>query len=249
LVDQVTQARATVLLNNARDNVEAYPAVILLDGKNRQVGSLTAQPENLQVTVPITQQGGYRDLAVKIITTGQVATGYRLSSIAVIPPVVTVYSEDPALVDGLPGFVETEPLNLEGANANIEVRLMLVLPEGVSVIGDPTVLVQANISPIESSVIIADKKVDIIGLGPNLAAQIAPDTVDVILTGPLPVLDQLKINDVRVVIDLTGLSTGIHQVEPKVILRVDEVKVESVNPSTLEVTISYKSLLIPSSQP
>ena len=43
------------------------------------------------------------------IARGQVEAGYRLDSISVFPPVVTVYSSDADLVSRLPGVVETQP--------------------------------------------------------------------------------------------------------------------------------------------
>jgi YbbR domain-containing protein len=237
-VDKVNQVRAIVNINNLRQDFDASVAVAALDDAKRPVEGVTLLPDSVHVIVPIVQQGGYRDLAVKIVTTGQVASGYRLTSITVNPPVVTVYSSNPTQVDNLPGYVETESLNLDGANQNIETRLALVLPAGVSAVGDPTVMVQASVSPIESSVTIANKPVEVVGLAPNLSAHISPQTVDVILSGPLPVLDKLIASDVRVVIDLAGFSAGTHQVVPKVELLVQGIKVESINPATLEVVLS-----------
>jgi YbbR domain-containing protein len=168
---------------------------------------------------------------------GQVASGYHLTSISVYPPVVTVFSSDPALVNSLPGYVETSALDLEGATENIETRLTLILPKGVSAVGDQSVLVQAAVSAIQSSITLLDQQVDVVGLAPGLSAQISPPTVDIILSGPLPVLEQLQPADVRVIIDLTGLTIGTHQVVPRIELPGDEITVESIIPTTLEVIL------------
>jgi YbbR domain-containing protein len=236
-VEKVTQIRAMININNLRQDFDSDTALLALDEVKRPIQNISILPDSAHIILPIVQQGGYRDLAVKIVTIGQVAVGYRLTSISVSPPVATVYSSDPILVQNLPGYVQTESLNLEGANQNIETQLALVLPAGVSAVGDPTVLVQATISPIESSVTIANKPVEVIGLAPNLSAQISPLNVDVILSGPLPVLDQMTATDVRVVIDLTGLQAGTHQIVPKIELAVPGIKVESINPATLEVVL------------
>lgn len=238
VVRRAAQVRTAVNASNAREDIHSVVPVVVLDRDSRPISGLTVSPDSVQVTVPLLQQGGYRDLAVKVVATGQVASGYHLTSISVYPPVVTVFSADPALVNSLPGYVETSALDLEAATANIETRLTLLLPPGVSAVGDQSVLVQAAISAIQSSITLLGQQVEVLGLAPGLAAQISPPTVDIILSGPLPVLEQLQPADVRVIIDLTGLTLGIHQVVPRIEFPGDEITVESIIPTTLEVVLT-----------
>ena len=85
-----------------------------------------------------------------------------------------------------------------------------------------TVQVQVAISPIQTSVTLLDQPINIIGLPDAFAAQISPQTVDVIISGPLPVLDALTPQDITVTIDVTGLDVGPHQLNPK--LETDRLK-------------------------
>ena len=55
-------------------------------------------------------------------------------------------------------------------------------------------------------------------LGPALRAESALQSVDVILSGPLPLLDSLNQDDVFAILDLSGLITGTHTLQPKVVL-------------------------------
>ncbi len=236
-VDQIDEVRTQVSVSNARQSVDADYPLIAVNNRNQPVTGVNLNPVTAQVKVPVIQQGGYRDLAVKVLVTGQVASGYRLSNITVSPPVITTYSPDPNLVLSLPGFVETLPLDLNNADSNIETRLALVLPEGISVVGDQNVLVQAAVSPILSSITIAGKDVELLGLNPRFGAQISPATVDVILSGPLPLLEELNPEDIRVLLDLTGLGMGTHQLVPKVEILIPDIDVESINPTTVEVII------------
>ncbi|MFT3891634.1 MAG: CdaR family protein [Anaerolineales bacterium] len=77
-----------------------------------------------------------------------------------------------------------------------------------------------------------------VGLPTGMIAQISPQTVDVILSGPLPVLDVLTTQDISITVDVTGLDIGVHQLTPKVNLLVDNVLVESMLPGTIEVVLS-----------
>ena len=175
-------------------------------------------------------------MVVKVMTTGQVADGYRQTNITVTPPNVMVFSADPALLDQLPGFVETETLDLTGATDDVETVLALNLPEGISVIGDNRVLVLVGVAAIEGSITLS-LEVEVIGLLPGLDAQVAPASVDVIVAGPIPDLESISPVDVRVVVDVTGLEIGTYQIQPTVDILPDRIYLQSISPETVEVTI------------
>jgi hypothetical protein len=103
-------------------------------------------------------------------------------------------------------------------------------------VGDQFVLVQVSIAAIEGSLKMS-LPVTPIGLLPIQAALISPETVDVILSGPVPILDTMTPEDVRVLVDVSDLELGIYQLEPQVEVFPDRVVVESVVPSTVEVEI------------
>ncbi|MCQ3938814.1 MAG: hypothetical protein DPW18_17475 [Chloroflexi bacterium] len=237
-VQKVTRARISVDLNGIRENFDQTLKVEVLDDKGQIVEGVTVSPDEVHVTLPVSQQGGYRDVAVKVTIIGRVASGYRLTDLSVFPPVVTVYSADPELVGNLPGVVETQPLDLQNAQDDINTRLSLNLPPGVSIIGEQTVLVQAGVSPIEGSVTMAGEIIEVTGLANGLTAQVSPISVDVILSGPLPLLDTLTRQSVRATVDLSGLSAGTYQVTPKVEILISNIIVESILPNTIEVVIT-----------
>lgn len=245
LVERVSRARVVVNLNGTRESVDQSLEVQILDDNNLAVRGLGITPSSALVTLPVSQQGGYRDVAVKVIVKGQVANGYLLTKLQVFPPIITVYSTDPTLVNDLPGVVDTEPLELRSASEDIITRLALVLPDGVSVVGEQNVQVQVGIDPIQSNLTLSKIKVEVVGLAEGLAAQISPPEVDVILSGPAPLLDSLLLQDIRVVIDVTGLGPGTYQLTPKVEILVADVVVESILPYTLEVIILPASTATP----
>lgn len=237
-VDKVNRVRVSIDLNRIRENFDQSIKVEALDERGTLVSDVSISPESIQVTLPISQQGGYRDVAIKVTTLGRVASGYRLTDISVSPPVVTIYSDDPEVVNSLPGVLETQPLDLQNAQDDITTRLKLSLPAGVSVIGEQTVLVQAGVSPIESSVTLSDQHIEVVGLGNDLNVQISPTNVDIILSGPLPILDTLTRQSVRVTVDLTGLAAGTYQLSPNVEVLVANIAAESILPNTIEVTLT-----------
>ncbi|MBV6393529.1 MAG: CdaA regulatory protein CdaR [Anaerolineales bacterium] len=237
-VEKVSRARVSADLNSLRESFDQFLKVEALDERGQPVSGVSVSPEIVRVIMPISQQGGYRDVAVKVTMLGRVASGYRLTDISVSPPVVTIYSEDPDLVNSLPGVLETQPLDLQNAKEDIATRLKLSLLPGISIVGEPTVLVQAGVSPIESSVTLSGQRIEIVGLESDLNAQVSPTSVDIILSGPLPILDTLTRQSVRVTVDLTGFGAGTYQLTPIVQVLVDNIVAESILPNTVEVSLT-----------
>jgi YbbR domain-containing protein len=237
IVSRVTRVQVSIDLTGIRENIDQSLPIEILDVNSTPVTGLSIQPDSVHISLPVSRQGGFRDMAVKVIVRGQVAGGYRLDSISVFPPVVTVFSSDPDLTSALPGVVETQPLDLQNASDNLNLRVSLNLPAGVSVVGAQTVLIQAGISPIQSSLTLSGEKVEVIGLSNTMTAQISPASVDVILSGPLPVLDALTRQDVHVTVDATGLDAGTYQLTPTVQTLASNITVESLLPGTVEIII------------
>jgi YbbR domain-containing protein len=249
LVQQATRARIPINLDGVREGIDEAVPVQVLDAQDEMVRGLTINPESVHVTVPISQQGGFRDVAVKVVVQGQQAPGYRIENISVFPPVVTVFAEDPELVNQLPGIVETQPLDLQDRKEDVSTRLSLDLPENITIVGTQTVQVQVSISPIQTSVTLLNQPINVNGLSEGLSAEVFPQAVDVIISGPLPVLDALASQDITVFVDATDLEIGVYQLKPEVKVLVENVLVESILPGTVEVVIGIPDTPTPTAFP
>ena len=237
LVERARTLRVVMDISRANDTLTRLLPIQVLDENDLTISGLTITPEQISVSQQISQRGGYRNVVVKVVTIGQISSGYRLTTISVFPPAVTVFASDPSLVDKLPGYVETSPLDLTGTRDDVDVRVQLNLPEGISVVGDQTVNVVVGVSAIEGSLTINDVPVVVINLSPELGASLSPETVNIIISGPLPVLDALQPGDIRVVIDLADTAIGTYQLVPRVEVNGLELRVESVLPGSIEVTV------------
>ncbi len=247
-VQKVTTVEAFLDISGADEDIQQTVPLSPRDSEGNAVTGVTLTPNRIAVTQEITLRGGYRNMVVRVVTSGQVAEGYRQTNITVSPPNVMVFSTDPAMIEGLPGYIETEILDLSGSIDDIETVLALNLPEGVSVIGDPNVLVQVGVAAIEGSINIS-RHVEVIGILPGLTATASPDTVEVIIFGPIPTLQTLTDVDVRVVADLTGLEIGVYQLTPDVIILPDRIQLQVISPETLEIEITAAEIETPTPTP
>jgi YbbR domain-containing protein len=213
-VGRVAGIEARLSIEGLREDYRGSVNFIPVDSAGSTVAGVDLAPEEAQVTVPITQREGYRDVAVKLVITGQVASGYQVTNITVSPNFITIASSDPRQVEQMPGFVNTVPLDISDANDDVVRRLALELPPGVTVDGGQSVLAQVSIAAIEYSLRV-ERVLEMRGLSPGLSATASPDTVDVLLLGPLAVLDDLSLEDVRIVLDLEGLGPGTYNLTPE----------------------------------
>jgi YbbR domain-containing protein len=238
-VKQVAEILTEINISQARENIDILLPLTPVDGNLQLVAGVTINPEQINVTQEVTQRGGYRNVIVKVVVTGQIADGNRLTNISAFPPVVTIFSSNPQTIEDLPGYVETAPINLSGARDDIDIETALSLPLGVTVVGDQTVKVQVGIAAIESSVTLPNMPVEVINIPRGLAVQISPQTVDVIVSGPMPLLDALNPSDVQIVLDLADTSkAGTYQLIPKSVIKINDLRIESIVPGTIEVDLT-----------
>jgi YbbR domain-containing protein len=237
LVNKVKKIRMELNLSQVHETVRQALSLQAVDESDLPVEDLTLTPDKITISLPVTQLGGYRNVVIKVSVIGQVSNGFRVTNISVYPPAVTVFSNDPRLVDELPGYIETNAVNLNGARDNQDMVVSLKLPEGISIVGKQTVNVQVGVAAIEGSITLNNMRVQTIGLQPGVVGKVSPEKVDVILSGPLYLLDQLSFSQVHVILDLTNLSPGTYQLAPRVDIDLQNLRVESILPGTIEVVI------------
>jgi len=237
-VEQVAEIRAVVDLSQVRSDINQTITLQPVDVNGLLVRNVTVYPEKITLVQAVAQRGGYRNVVVKVVTEGQVANGFILTSISVFPPTITVFSPDPIVVDSLPGYIETLPISITDKKENFTQSVDLNLASNLQVIGNSKVEVNVGIAPVESSLALTDVKVETIGLASNLTAKILPEKVNVILSGPMPVLEKLFVNDVRVLVNLTGILPGVYTMEPVVSLNIPGLTIESISPATFEISIT-----------
>ena len=235
LVDQVSELRTEAPVEELRESYEADLAIMPLDSEGRLIEGVGLTPPEVHVLIPVTQEAGYKQVAVVVRTEGQPAQGYFVTSITTSPLSITVRG-NPGDVARMPGYVETAPIDLTGLQDDLTQDVALVMPAGITPVEGEVVEVQITIGAQEGTRV-ERYTVGIENLPSGLQVTFAPDEVEVTLAGPLPALNALSAEDVRVVIDLAGYEAGSYQIAPRVILPDDRVTAISVLPQTVQVQI------------
>lgn len=237
-IERVNDASVEVALRGAKSTVERQASVTLYDAQGNQVQSLQINPSTVTVSIPVEQRVGYKDVAVKALIRGNPASGYWVSDISVDPATVTLVGA-PESLNQLGGFVETEALEVAGAQDSITQRVRLKLPEGVSVLNANDVLLRVAVEPVLSGLTV--QRLVTLSESCNMPADISPEVVQVILSGPLPILQTLQRTDVEIVVDAPRCEPGTYQSVLRAVNVPDKIRVESIVPATAEVILKDAS--------
>ncbi len=214
--------------------------VVPLDATDQLVRDVEMIPATVDVLVR-----PRRSQAVAVVPSiegqSQVADGYLFSAVWVEPKVVEL-DGPPDLVRelGSAGRVYTAPVDLTGMSGDSEWTVDLNLPEGVIALNAPqgvTVTVEIDTLP---GTLTLELEIGTRELPDGLAAEITPDRVQVLLSGPQPELDALdetEVVQVRAYVDLDGLAAGAHRVAVQVEAP-SALRVQSVTPEEVEVVIA-----------
>jgi YbbR domain-containing protein len=248
VISQIDEAVSEIFIRTAKETIRRSSDVIIRNRDGQIVSGLEIEPNKIQVTVPIEQRFGYKDVSVSAIVDGQPAPGYWVSNISVEPPRLTAVG-NPQVLSSIPGFVETTPIDVSNATTNIVQLVPLNLPDGVTAVlpenqsdGASGVRVTVRIEAIESGQTM-QLPITQQGIDPDYIWTASPERADIILSGPIPRLQTLKPDDVKIIVDLFGLQPGTHKVRPTV-FRPDDLRLEAILPDTVEITISFNPRLV-----
>ncbi len=246
LVGRVEETVSEVFIRNSKETITSMRQVLVKDRETQSLTGLKVDPAKVEVTLPIEQRFGYKDVSVSAVVEGQVAPGYWVSNVSVEPATLTIVG-NPNVLSSIPGFIETAPVNLNQATADIVRTVPLNLPNGVTVVlpqketsGASGVQVTVTVSAIESGQTVRRPVIQQ-GVDPAYWWSASPQQAEVILSGPIPRLQTLRPNDVKVIVDLFGLKPGVYKVEPTVFVP-DGLRVEAILPQLIEITLGTQSL-------
>lgn len=234
LVELVAAAGADVVVTGLTVSVEQTVSLKPLGASRAEIGGVRLEPATMRVIVGIDQSTIVRTVPLGVEVTGSPAPGFRVTSVSVSPPAVQVQG---ALVSVQQvDSIALAPVNVNGARSDIVRSVAVPLPDGLTFAGveRATITVTIEATPGSTRTSIAPVAV---GLPPTLQASFEPATVEVRLSGPLPVLNALGAGEFAAEVDLAGLPAGTHTL-PVQVRAPEGVTVDSVQPETVRVTIT-----------
>jgi YbbR domain-containing protein len=248
LVARVTRVTTSLSVANQTTGLERELEPVARDDKGTPVTGVAIDPRTVTVGVAIEKRENYREVAIRVRTKGQPLRGYYMSSLSVLPSSVTLVGP-PDVVEKMGSLVDVSgEIDITDAARMVAARMTLSLPEDVSVVGERAgqpyeVLVTVGVDAVSGGTTV-ELPLRIRRLGFGLVALPSIESVDVILTGPAVLLDELQTDLLVAYVDLGGLGAGTHRLEPAVEIMVAQdsnlraLVVKDVLPQYVDVAVA-----------
>jgi len=243
-VERVDEVILPVTVDQQADSFEETYMPFAVDAERQRVSEVQVLPETIPTRVEVQTRGR----AVSVIPTviGVPAEGFSVQQRRAIPDTIIV-DGPPDVIDDLL-FINTEPVDVTDATQSISTRVGLAdLPEGVTVIepSDGLVEVRVAIEDIStSSQTLSDLPVQPVGLADGLTATFEQGTASIQVSAPIDILQSMTPEDISVLVDLSGLGPGTHQVTPDVTVP-QGATWQTTEPLTIGVTIEEAAFSSP----
>ncbi|MFN2465831.1 MAG: YbbR-like domain-containing protein [Candidatus Dormibacteria bacterium] len=118
---------------------------VKLDGIDPRAAPLvTVEPKQVQVFVPVTPVKKRAQAGLNVPFVGQVASGYRITDVKSTPDVLQIEG-DPIILAQV-SSLDTQPINISGATADIVQTVTVKPPTGVAIIGSTQVTVHISVA-------------------------------------------------------------------------------------------------------
>ena len=201
--------------------------------KGIPTGAMVTSLTPTQINIILAERAN-RFVPVNIVLKGKVADGYEITEKVAEPSLVEVSGAVEG-VDRLK-FVPTEQVDITGRKESLAKNVGLDLTGyHIDLVQNKNVNVKIDI--IEKILTRKFAKIPIMVIGTELKAMIKPGTLDVNLQGPEAMMKNLKENDIRLVVDASGMEPGTYNLRPQIQLPDPEVLVHYDLP---EVAVTLK---------
>ncbi|ACL05950.1 YbbR family protein [Desulfatibacillum aliphaticivorans] len=148
-----------------------------------------------------------KEMYVLVMLAGQPASGYTVTELNVVPERVLLKGPSRILKDK--ETVPTKPVDITGASEPLSREAALDLEEAVAKLSE--------VRAVTARVVIEEEKavrritVPIVGKNPPKAFDISPPVIELVVRGPVQVLDDLpNSGEMAAWIDLSGLKRGVY---------------------------------------
>ena len=163
---------------------------------------------------------------------GTVFKGFGIKFISVEPAVISISGDFLSLSDV--SSITTDVLNIGDITKSVEFGPLLIVPEGVNIIGADHCKIKIEVKPIigEKFTLTVIVKTD-----DDLVGKAHPEKVEVIVSGFEEDINAIDVLDIVAVVDAIGITNGTYQLPVAVEGISKTVVVSIVQPESVSVTI------------
>lgn len=214
VVSQIETVKAAIDVTNMSTDISDSVVPVLLDEEEKAVDTtrLTLSLDIVTVKAGIVSQ---KTVPIKVNYSGKPAEGYEVISAAAEPAEVTIKGKSDILNSISAIVIPEDVISVEGANEKFEQKVDLnqYLPGGVSLNKsvEAAVTVKIDIEQLERRVFtVPVRNIGVDDLREGYQIDFLERNVEIEIYGLAEDLDNLTVNALRPILDVSGLAAGRH---------------------------------------
>ncbi len=214
VVSQIQSVKAFIDVTDISTDITDSVVPVLLDKDGERVDQtkLTLNLNTVTVKVEIVSE---KTVPIRVSYSGEPADGYEVISVKAKPEEVTIKGKSDIL-NGISSIsVPEEDIRVDGADAiiNQQMDISQYLPEGVALSNstDAKIVVTVDVEKLERRTFsVPVKNIGIDNLPEGSRIDFNERNVDIAIYGLTDDLNALSVNEIRPVLDVSGLMPGKH---------------------------------------
>lgn len=214
VIDQITYVKATIDTKKEINQTITRNAKVQVLDKSLNKLDVEVDQDTVEVTIPVKNPS--KTVPITVNPIGDEKDGVVINSITTEPKSIKIYGRNDVLKDINAISVDVD---ISKYDKDTEFDVHLKMPKGVNKIEPEVVRVKLNISDKEEEKTIRDIQVSSTGMNENYTMQFlspANGMVDLTVMGTSNSLKAISANDFNILMDLSGLAPGDHDVNLKV---------------------------------
>jgi YbbR domain-containing protein len=218
-VDRVARVIAPVTIDERKESYSELVELVPVDENSVEVDNVSVDPGTARVRVEVEVRG--KEIPVFVdCECDDVAGGFAVVGQPQANPSNVLIDGPRELLDQVP-YIYTTPVSTSGFDRSTVISNhpldVSSLPEGVTV--EPQFVdVSVRVEQTVFTRTLENLPIEVLGAASDTRVVVNPSTLDVEVSGPRSLLDQIEARDVTVVVDVSGLDPGAHQARPRVLL-------------------------------
>ncbi len=191
-------------------------------------------PSTCNVVIPISASMPEKDVAVSAVINGKPATGFQISQIVVEPSTVKVLGDMEYLNQLY--YIETQPIDVSGLRESVTRTVDLAAVNGIT-LSTSSVTVAIKIDAVSTASLTKDL-VHVENLADTLSAEVPNVTVDIVVSGPETLIQDLDPTRVVPYVDCSNITEPGSYTLPISVSLPANISVASCDPGEITVQIS-----------
>ena len=232
-ISRIKEIKGNIDLTDVNSDFTSQVVLSAYDEDGNTIEGVEIIPAYVEMNILVSK---FKTVPIRTEIIGECASGYFVISTEIAPVEVRIAASE-ADLDKL-SFVSLNSIDISGRSESFTATGTLNLPPNVTLLSPEDIVVKIKIAQIESKTFTLTNSIQVINTPPGLkCSPVRFDNITVTVISEPGGLENITSDDIKLSVDLAGLSAGVYEMEIKFELPKD-VFLKDTSRNKVTVTLS-----------